>query len=164
MANKLTSYQSPNESFYAKQDEFNDNEYLIEDGEELIYDEINEIDDDELLEWAAGDELLSEEEGHLLDDGKVNYDSLREAWISYKKREQEENPSSYFYPSGRAFIWFDGQNFNFPKDIKIEYLDGLHPGDDSQHVYVYSYESLVKLQTFLYEKGLKVNFIFRHTR
>ena len=118
MANKLTSYQSPNESFYAKQDEFNDNEYLIEDGEELIYDEINEIDDDELLEWAEGDELLSEEEGHLLDDGKVNYDSLREAWISYKKREQEENPSSYFYPSGRAFIWFDGQNFNFPKDIK----------------------------------------------
>jgi len=38
MDNKLIPFKNPNKSFYAKKDLFNENEYLIEDGEELFYD------------------------------------------------------------------------------------------------------------------------------
>jgi len=154
---KLMEYEDAEESFYAVTYDSSE-EFTLEEGDEFIYDEPDELDDEEITEWAKEYGYLDEDAGFVLEDGSIDFDSLRDCKIDHDKSWQEEYPPTSASPAGRAFIYFENLGVNYPKDIKISFVDGIHPGSDWQGVIVKGYDSLVSLQSFLLTKGFKVNF------
>jgi hypothetical protein len=155
---ELKKFENEDVVFYAIKNCTDENEFFIEQGEDFIYDEPEQISDEELEEWAEENEYLDDNSGFVLEDGTIDYKALGE----FKREEDislyEEYPPSYATPSGRAFLWFDNLEIEIPKEIKIEIIDGPSPGNDWQGVIVNGYESLLGLQTFLFENNIKINF------
>jgi len=155
---KLIEYPDAEMSFFAVQYDSSKEEYTLEEGDEFIYDEPEELDDDEITEWAKEYGYLNEEEGYILEDGSIDFDSLRSTKIDQDQRWQEEYPPTNASPAGRAFSYFENTGFTYPEDVKISFIDGIHPGNDWQGVIVKGYDSLVRLQAFLMKNNCKVNF------
>jgi hypothetical protein len=155
---ELKKFENEDVAFYAIKNSTDENEFFIEQGEDFIYDEPEQISDEELKEWAEENEYLDDNSGFFLEDGSIDYKALGE----FKREEDissyEEYPTSYATPSGRAFLWFNNLEIEIPKEIDIEIIDGPSPGNDWQGVIVNGYESLLGLQTFLFENNIKVNF------
>ena len=158
---ELIKFENEDIVFYAIKNSTDENEFFIEQGEDFIYDEQEQISDDELEEWAVENEYLDGNYGFVLEDGTIDYKALGE----FKRKKDiaiyEEYPPSYATPSGRAFLWFDELEIKIPKKIDIEIIDGPSPGNDWQGVIVNGYDSLIGLQTFLFDNGIKVNFIVK---
>ena len=155
---KLIEFADAEITFNANKYDSSEEEYTLEEGDEFIYDELEELDDDEILEWAKDYGYLDQDAGYVLEDGSIDFKSLRESKIEMDLRWQEEYPSTTASPSGRAFYYFKNTGFTYPEDIKISIIDGIHPGNDWQGVIVKGYESLINLQSFLFSKNIKVNF------
>ena len=155
---KLLEYADADVSFYAIKYDTAEEEYTLEEGDEFIYDEPEELDDDEILEWAEDYGYLDQDAGYVLEDGSIDFKSLRESKLEEDLRWQEEYPSTTASPSGRAFHYFQNTGFTYPEEIKIAIVDGIHPGNDWQGVIVKGYDSLINLQAFLFSKNIKVNF------
>ena len=155
---KLILFEDAEISFYATKYDSSEEEYTLELGDEFIYDEPEELDDDEIEEWAKDYGYLDEDAGYILEDGSIDFDSLRSSKIEHDKSWQDEYPSTTASPVGRAFYYFEKAGFTYPEDIKISIIDGIHPGNDWQGVIVKGYESLIRLQSFLFKQNIKVNF------
>jgi hypothetical protein len=155
---RLIEYEDAEISFYAIKYDSSEEEYTLEEGDEFEYDEPEELDDDEIKEWAKEYGYLDEDEGYILEDGSIDFESLRECKIKVDQSWQEEYPSTTASPAGRAFNYFENKGFEYPDDIKISIIDGIHPGNDWQGVIVKLYDSLIRLQSFLIKSNIKVNF------
>jgi hypothetical protein len=161
---KLLEYADADVSFYAIKYDTAEEEYTLEKGVEFIYDEPEELDDDEILEWAIANgyfEIDALDSGYVLEDGSIDFKSLRESKMEEDLRWQEEYPSTTASPCGRAFYYFQNTGFTYPEEIKIAIIDGIHPGNDWQGVIVKGYDSLIRLQSFLLSKNIRVNFEIR---
>lgn len=155
---ELQNFTDADMSFYAESDSSCNPSFYLHEGDE-IYDEIEDnYTDKEILKWAKEIGYLAEEMGYINEDGSVDIESLREARLDEDRIHFEEYPPSNATPSGRAFLWFNDLNFSFPPEIDIEIVDGPNPGNVWQGVIVKDYESLVRVQSFLLSKGIKVNF------
>lgn len=132
----------------------------LELGTESYY-ETDDMSDDEIEVWATEYGLLDDEEDdeayYHNEDGSLDIDSLRAA----RREDEDENPSVETTPAGRAFQFFEEQCIDCPDDIEIDLIDSDHPGDNSYGVTVHGIDSIIKLQTFLFKKGVKVNFLFQ---
>ena len=146
---KLKIHNNPDQTFYAVKDN-GDNSYQIEDTGPRIR-ESEDFNNDDLEFWAEEKELLDDDD-YYLEDGSLNFDSLRAA----KQYEEDEHPSDHDLPSGRAFLYFEG--IAIPEEINIEFIEGFHPGDNSVAVIAPNYQALVELQQYLEKIGEKINF------
>jgi hypothetical protein len=158
---KLIEYADADLSFYAIKYDTAEEEYTLEEGDEFIYDEPEELDDDEILEWAKQNGYFDIDDNgfeYVLEDGSIDFKSLRESKMEEDLRWQEEYPSTTASPSGRALHYFQNTGFTYSDDTKISIIDGIHPGNDWQGVIVKGYDSLISLQSFLFSKNIKVNF------
>ena len=155
---KLIDYEDAEISFYAINYYSSEEEYSLEEGDEFIYDEPEELDNDEIKEWAKEYGYLDKDAGYILEDGSIDFDSLRSRKIELDQIWQDEYPSTTASPAGRAFHYFENKGFKYPDDIKISIIDGIHPGNDWQGVIVKGYDSLIRLQSFLIKSNIKVNF------
>lgn len=158
---KLLEYADADVSFYAIKYDTAEEEYTLEEGDEFIYDEPEELEDNEILKWAIENgyfEIDALDSGYILEDGSIDFKSLRQSKLEEDMRWQEEYPSTTASPSGRAFHYFQNTGFTYPEEIKIAIVDGIHPGNDWQGVIVKGYDSLIRLQAFLFSKNIKVNF------
>ena len=157
--NTLKKHTQADITFFATKINEDDIEFTLEEGTEFIYDEVEKLSDKDIKQWAKEEGYLSKNSKYITQYGVVNFDALRKLKNEDDKLWQEENPSTNATPIGRAFNWFIEKDFEFPHDIGIEIVDGIHPGNDWQGVNINNYESLVKLQFYLEKKGFKVNFI-----
>ena len=154
----LIAFKDPDESFFAVEYGSTGHEYILEEGDEFIAEEQEELDDDQIAEWANDLGYLYEDNEYILEDGTLDYDSLRGKREYDYELELEEGGGSYSSPSNRAFLWFDSKRYKYPSELKIEIVNGAHPGNDWQGVIVKDYNSLVQLQSFLLAKRCKVRF------
>lgn len=157
----LQDYQDPDISFYAVKFYKSEDEFNLQLGEEYI-EESESMDDNEIIQWAKGagylnDEDWAKEEGYINEDGSIEIESLRDR----KRNWEQDYPSTSASPAGRAFLWFIHKRFSFPEDLNLKFVEGLHPGSDWQGVVVNGYDSLIELQSFLLNTGIKVNFEFK---
>ncbi|MDC0007028.1 hypothetical protein OAE07_03565 [Winogradskyella sp.] len=157
--NTLKKYDRADIAFFATKINEDDVEFTLEEGTEFIYDEVEKLSDKDIKQWAEEEGYLSKNSKYISKHGIVNFDALRELKNEDDKLWQEENSTANATPIGRAFKWFIEKKFDFPNDLGIEIVDGVHPGNDWQGVNVDNYESLVRLQFHLEIKGFKVNFI-----
>jgi hypothetical protein len=155
---RLTNYIDAEISFFAIKYNTAKEEYNLELGDEFNNNEPEELDDEEIEEWANQNGYLDNNEDYILEDGGIDFDALRLIKQSYDEECQDDYPSNNSYPSGRAFDWFSKNKFKYPNDIEISIVDGDHPGSGWRGVAVTGYDSLVKLQLFLFKNNIKVNF------
>lgn len=135
----------------------NGEEISLEIGTDIYY-ETDDMSDDEIIDWATDNGYLGEEEeDYLKEDGTPDVAYLR----SVRKGEEEEDLSLESTSSGRAYSFFEENCQECPADIEIELIDSFHPGDNNYGVFVYGISSLLKLQEYLFTKGIKVNFSIR---
>ena len=152
---ELETFDSPNEVFYTYRYEYDPEKYYLEIGTEFIY-TTDSMSDEEIQYWAEKNEYLDDpENGYLLEDGKLDFNGLRER----RKEHEDEYPDTDSYPSGRAFLYFENLDFELPKNIDISIVEGPHPGNDWHGVIVNGDESLKKLQMFLRTQDIKANFL-----
>jgi hypothetical protein len=149
---ELEIYENPYEEFYAYLND--EGKYNLEIGTDFIY-STDSMSDLEILSWAKSYEYLDDpEDGYFLEDGSPDILALRER----RKSDEEESPDAECYPSGRAFLFFENLEFDFPDSIGIKIIEGPHPGNDWQGVIVNGEKSLESLQKFLKSKEVQVNF------
>jgi len=127
-------------------------EYNLEIGEEFYY-ESDDILEKEIIEWANENGYLEESAGYLDVDGNPDIESIR----SILRDHEESYPSASSTPSGRAFQYFE--DIEIPQNIDLKIIDGLYAGNDWQGVIGRGLDNLLLLQTFLYQKGSKINFV-----
>ncbi|MBM3455234.1 MAG: hypothetical protein FJX80_08810 [Bacteroidetes bacterium] len=156
----LIDFDNPDATFNLTVEGLSEEEFTLEDGKDFIYAEPEELNDNELIEWANENELLEVGSEYLLEDGSIDLDSLRELNKDDQLIRLREYPDTFSSPSGRAFIFFEDLGFDFPDDIDISVIDGYSPSNDWQGVVVNGISSVVKLQLFLLENSIKVNFKF----
>ncbi len=156
---ELNSYKEADNTFYVRKNGSDDSFILEVDIDFEPYERYEgEWDDEDMKEWAKDNEYLSEDAGYLKDDGSIDYESLRETRWDEEEAIYNQSPPSYATPSGRAFLWFEDLEFSIPEDIELNLIDGYSPGNDWQAVMVKGVDSLIRLQDFLVDNGLKVNF------
>jgi hypothetical protein len=126
--------------------------YDLEIGDEVYYPEPEELSDEELKTWALESGYSEEEASDL--------EFMRECKMEEENAHFEDCPPSYATPNGRAFLAFEEMGFDFPEDIEISVIDGPSPGSDWQGVIVEGKHSLVRLQEFLEEQDIKINYEF----
>ena len=150
MINKLIAFDNPDQEFIVLESPSSTSEYDLLDGDEVLY-EADIMSDDQIMEWAEEGGYLDEKYGYIKDNGDIDIDSLRDLI----REEEETNCSRTATPSGRALFWF--QNLGF-----VILIDGYAPGNDWQGVIAKNRDALVKVQKFLFENGIKVNFILKN--
>jgi hypothetical protein len=153
MYHSLLIFEDPDQNINAV-DYSNIEEYSLEIGDDIIY-ESDDMTDEEIIEWAEDNSYLEEEEGYIDEEGNPYVESLRRL----KRSNEDDYPPTYATPSGRAFLFF--QEFDFPEEIDINFIDGYHPGNDWQGVIVKGLKNLINLQNHLHENGSRVNFIIK---
>ncbi|MBP7507448.1 MAG: hypothetical protein KA807_06495 [Prolixibacteraceae bacterium] len=126
-----------------------------------FFSEADMMTDEELVEWATDYGLFEDDDdngdsSYRNEDGSPNIESIRE----YKTEHEADSPMIWSSPEGRAFQFFEENCLDCPDYIEIDLIDSYFPGDNSYGVVVNGMESLKKLQDFLLEKGMKVNFLF----
>jgi hypothetical protein len=154
--NILENYLNSDMEFIASYNDITGH-YLIELGEDFIYLEEDELNDNEILAWGRDNGYLED----LGDDENKNIDELRSLKSSIDLAQFKESPPSYATPSGRAFDYFSNLEIEIPPEIKIFIVDGLHPGNDWQGVIIKNMESIVMIQKLLYLNGERVNFLLK---
>jgi hypothetical protein len=128
--------------------------YDLEIGDEVYYPEPEELSDEELKTWAIESDYSEEEASDI--------ELLRKSKMEQENAHFENNPPSYATPNGRAFLAFEQMGLDFPDDIEISVINGPSPGSDWQGVIVEGKNSLVRLQEFLEEQDIKINYEFNH--
>jgi hypothetical protein len=154
MKEKLEIYEKPSVTFTLESYDREPHLFTLLEGDEVFYDS-DDMNDEELEEWAREREMLSIEQGGLDEDGEISHESIRE----YVRQEEEEFPNAYNTPTGRAWLYFSNLPFRIPRENGVKLIEGYHPGDNSQVVEIKGWENLIKIQQFLRVNGEKVNFI-----
>jgi hypothetical protein len=153
MKEKLEIYERPEITFTLMQYSMEQDLFTLLEGDEVFYDS-DDMNNEELEEWARERGILSIEEGGLDEDGEINYEHIR----SCIRWEEEEYPQAHNTPTGRAWLYFSNLPFRIPRENGIKLIEGYHPGDNSQFVEIKGWENLIKIQQFLAANGEKVNF------
>lgn len=154
---ELCEFEYPDIFFFAVKDSVED-DYSIEEGVDFIYLDPDELTENELLEWANDRGYLEVDAGFKNTEGTIDLAGLNDAHHEEYRLHQEEYPEPANVPQGRAFEWFENQEFEFPSGINIRLIESGSPASNWQYVVVNGYYSLVTLQLFFLEKGLEVNF------
>ncbi len=118
----------------------------------MYYPEPEDLSDEELRTWAIESGYSEEEASDI--------ELMRESKIEEEMAHFENYTPSYATPNGRAFLVFEELGLEFPKEIKISVIDGPSPGCDWQGVIVEGKQSLIRLQEFLEEQDIKINYEF----
>lgn len=153
---KLKLFEKADYEFIA---EVLDEEISLKLGTEF-FSEADMMTDKELVEWATDYGLFEDDDENgdssfRNEDGSPDIEFIRE----YKAEKEADSPMIWSSPEGRAFQFFEENCLDCPDDIEIDLIDSYSPGDNSYGVVVNGMESLIKLQDYLLEKGLKVNFL-----
>lgn len=154
----LINFDDSDATFNLIVHDLSEDEFTLEEGEYVLFDEPEELNDTEIIEWANKNELLGARSDYFLEDGRINFDSLRKLHKNDYLERLSQYPATFTSPSSRAFMFFEDLGFDFPHDIDISVIDGDSPSHDWQGVVVNGISSVVKLQLFLLENNIKVNF------
>ena len=151
---KLKIFEEPDESFFAVKIDPDKDEYNLEEGDNFMLGyEI--IDDQELKQWAWTKGKFVENHGQKIAVSASDYKSLGEV---FRKFETLTYMPTWTYPSGRAFLAFESIKSDIPMEIDLSIIAGLNPDNNWHGVIINGFDSLVKLQSFLEENDMKVNF------
>ncbi len=151
---KLKFFSDPDESFYAIKLDPVKEEYYLEEGTQLqLNNKISEKEEFNQWSWA---------QGHLLPTGGKPQTEI--AIVYHRLSEIFSNVETLnflpviAYPSGRAFLAFESIKSEIPTEINLIIIAGLNPENNWHGVVIKDYVSLVRLQSFLEENDMKVNF------
>lgn len=149
---ELKIYENPDHTLYAiKNDDAN---YFIETDGGFIRESDN-MNNNDLLSWAEFEDISSDE--YCDGNRDVNYEELR------KIKEARDDVDYLSYPGGRAYmVCFDYDLI--PDEIPVDFVEGMHPGDNAVYFIARNYEALVKLQDYIEEIGKKINFEIKQHR
>jgi len=151
---ELKIFDDPDESFNAYKLDPVKEEYNLEEGDQFLWGyEI--MDKEELEEWSWSKGHFVKREEQQDETIAIDYKRLSEDFADFGKLAYLP---VWTYPSGRAFLAFESIKSEIPLDINMIIIAGLHPGNNWHGAIVKGYDSLVRLQLFLEENEMKVNF------
>ncbi len=151
---KLKIFEEPDESFFAVKNDPDKDEYNLEEGDHFILGyEI--VDDQELKQWAWIKGRFIENHGLETAPAAPDYKKLGETFLKF---EALTYLPAWTYPSGRAFLAFESIKSDIPTEIELSIIAGLNPENNWHGVIINGHDSLVKLQSFLEEHDMKINF------
>ncbi len=151
---ELKIFNEPDESFYAIKLDPSKEEYNLEEGDQVIFG--YEITDEaEKKHWAWANTNPANQEAEQEIAIAENFDSLNKTFRNF---ENLTYLPAWTYPSGRAFLAFNSIRSELPPDVDLSIIAGLHSENNWHGVIVKGFDSLVKLQYFLEENDMKVNF------
>ncbi len=151
---ELKIFKEPDESFYAIKLDPSKEEYNLEEGDQIIFGyEITDETEKSHWAWANSHPAKGEEQQNIA--VAENFDSFSKIFRNF---ENLTYLPAWTYPSGRAFLAFNSIRSELPPNVDLSIIAGLHPANNWHGVIVKGFDSLVKLQSFLEENDMKVNF------
>ena len=151
---ELKFFADPDETFVAIMNDPQKDEYNLEEGDHFILGyEI--VDDQEHKQWTWSQGNIVKKDGLEITPVAIDYNKLGETFLKF---ETLTYLPAWTYPSGRAFLAFESIKSDIPTEIDLSIIAGLNPENNWHGVIINGYDSLVKLQLFLEEHDMKVNF------